>query len=212
MHYQEVPYDPAVDHALMIRPDDPYVTVRDAAITSARDDGDDAAATRDPQPSEPRGSPRDSQIMPPKKMTQAAIDKLVAYKVAEAIARDRDTRGNIRGTSGNTDGNRDQGGAPPIRECTYTDFMKCNPTTFRRNEGAVKICHWFEKTKSIFGISECDERNKVATLGLEVANGKPWAEMKTMMKEEFCPPKEIQRMEVELWNLRVKDYNIAAYT
>ncbi|GJV88124.1 putative reverse transcriptase domain-containing protein [Tanacetum coccineum] len=32
------------------------------------------------------------------------------------------------------------------------------------------------------------------------------------MREEFCPPEEIQRMEVELWNLRVKDSNISAYT
>ncbi|GJT78694.1 hypothetical protein Tco_1045419 [Tanacetum coccineum] len=33
-----------------------------------------------------------------------------------------------------------------------------------------------------------------------------------MMTEEFCPPEEIQRMEHELWNLNVKDYNITAYT
>ncbi|GJT34515.1 putative reverse transcriptase domain-containing protein [Tanacetum coccineum] len=52
----------------------------------------------------------------------------------------------------------------------------------------------------------------VATLGLEVANAKSWNDMKIMMREEFCPPKEIQRMEVELWNLSVKDSNISAYT
>ncbi|GJV71272.1 UBN2 domain-containing protein [Tanacetum coccineum] len=36
--------------------------------------------------------------------------------------------------------------------------------------------------------------------------------MKTMMTEEFFPPKEIQMMESELWNLKVKDYDIIAYT
>nr|GEY81085.1 hypothetical protein [Tanacetum cinerariifolium] len=70
-------------------------------------------------------------------------------------------------------------------------------------------------------ISECAERNKVkfvaatlqgqaltwwnsqvATLGLEVGNGKSWTELKTLMKEEFCQAKEIQRIESELWNLR----------
>ncbi|GKC96629.1 reverse transcriptase domain-containing protein [Tanacetum coccineum] len=45
-----------------------------------------------------------------------------------------------------------------------------------------------------------------------VANGKSWTEMKTMMTEEFCPPEEIQRLESELWNLKVKDYDINAYT
>nr|GEX89956.1 hypothetical protein [Tanacetum cinerariifolium] len=116
-----VPYDPAANHALRIRPDDPYMIDRDVATTSARDDGD--AASRDPQPSEPRGSPRDSH--------------------------------------GNTCGNKDQGGAPPVRECTYTGFVKCNFTTFCRNEGAVELCRWFERTKSVFSINERAERNKI---------------------------------------------------
>ncbi|GJT01096.1 putative reverse transcriptase domain-containing protein [Tanacetum coccineum] len=116
------------------------------------------------------------------------------------------TSGNIRGKCyearwGTTD-----------RGCTYSSFMKCNPTSFHGNEGAVELYCWFEKTESVFGISEYAERNKVATLGLEVANAKSWNDMKIMMREEFCPSEEIQRMEVELWNLRVKDSNISAYT
>ncbi|GJT77474.1 putative reverse transcriptase domain-containing protein [Tanacetum coccineum] len=113
-------------------------------------------------------------------------------------------RGNTNGAGGpggNIGGNaRGQGGAPPARECTYSSFMKCNPTSFHGNEGAVELCRWFEKTESVFSISECAERNK------------SWNDMKIMMREEFCPPEEIQRMEVELWNLRVKDSNISAYT
>ncbi|GJZ76013.1 putative reverse transcriptase domain-containing protein [Tanacetum coccineum] len=53
---------------------------------------------------------------------------------------------------------------------------------------------------------------KVATMGLEVVNQIPWTEMKQMMTAEFCPAEEVQRMEHELWNLKVKEYNIAAYT
>nr|GEY92641.1 reverse transcriptase domain-containing protein [Tanacetum cinerariifolium] len=36
--------------------------------------------------------------------------------------------------------------------------------------------------------------------------------MKVMMTEEFCPPEEIQRMECELWNLRVKEMDISSFT
>ncbi|GJS50364.1 putative reverse transcriptase domain-containing protein [Tanacetum coccineum] len=174
-------------------------------------------------------------IMPPRAMTQAAIEKLVSDRVAAALAQDRATRGNTNGAGGpggNIGGNAGgQGGAPPARECTYSSFMKCNPTSFHGNEGAVELSRWFEKTESVFSISECAERNKVkfaaatlqgraltwwnsqvATLGLEVVNAKSWNDMKIMMREEFCPPEEIQRMEVELWNLRVKDSNISAYT
>ncbi|GJR46689.1 putative reverse transcriptase domain-containing protein [Tanacetum coccineum] len=131
--------------------------------------------------------------MPLRKITQAAIEKLIA----DAITRDRATRGNPSGADRSGGNNKDQGGASHVRECTYAGFIKCNPIIFQGVEGAIELCHWFEKTESVFSISECAERNKVA-------NRKSWAEMKTMMKEEFCPPKEIQRMEIELWNLGAK--------
>ncbi|GJR67335.1 hypothetical protein Tco_0013400 [Tanacetum coccineum] len=73
-------------------------------------------------------------------------------------------RGNTNGVArqtqaGNTGGNAGgQGGAPPARECTYSSFMKCNPTSFRGNEGTVELCRWFEKTESVFQISEMLQR------------------------------------------------------
>nr|GEU38367.1 putative reverse transcriptase domain-containing protein [Tanacetum cinerariifolium] len=51
----------------------------------------------------------------------------------------------------------------------------------------------------------------VATLGLEVANGKPWAEVKKMTIDEFCPIEEVQRLEDELRHLKLKDTNTATY-
>ncbi|GKG03763.1 hypothetical protein Tco_0314150, partial [Tanacetum coccineum] len=82
-------------------------------------------------------------IMPPRAMTQATIEKLVSDRVAAALAQDRATRGNTNGAGepdGNTGGNvRGQGRAPPARECTYSSFMKCNPTSFHGNEGAVEL-------------------------------------------------------------------------
>ncbi|GKB58232.1 hypothetical protein Tco_0914418 [Tanacetum coccineum] len=95
--------------------------------------------------------------MPPRKTTQAAIEKLIV----DAITRDRATRDNPSRAGGSGGNNEDQGGAPPVRECTYAGFIKCNPITFWGVEGVVELCHWFEKTKSVFSISECAERNKV---------------------------------------------------
>ncbi|GKB12349.1 putative reverse transcriptase domain-containing protein, partial [Tanacetum coccineum] len=81
-----------------------------------------------------------------------------------------------------------------------------------------------------FGISKCAEDNKVkfvaATvrgpaltwwnskveiLGLDVANQMRWTQMKKLMTTEFCPAEELQRMENEFWNLKVKEYNMVAY-
>ncbi|GKE15328.1 reverse transcriptase domain-containing protein [Tanacetum coccineum] len=52
----------------------------------------------------------------------------------------------------------------------------------------------------------------VTTLGLEVANGKSWTEVKQMMSDEFCLTEEVLRLEYELRHLKLRDMNIAAYT
>nr|GEU39699.1 putative reverse transcriptase domain-containing protein [Tanacetum cinerariifolium] len=67
--------------------------------------------------------------------------------------------------------------------------------------GAVELLRWFKKTESVFGISECAEGKKMS-----------WTEMKQLMTTEFYPIEEVQRMEHKLWNLKVKEYNIVAYT
>ncbi|GJT01097.1 putative reverse transcriptase domain-containing protein [Tanacetum coccineum] len=162
---------------------------------AARKEGDDTATTSDPQPSQPPGSPHYhmyflhdmKEIRPPRAMTQAAIEKLVSDRVAATLAlRFIASRRNTNG-SGRT-------------------------RRFHGNESAVELCRWFEKTKSVFSISECAERNKVkfvaatlqsraltwwnsqvATLGLEVVNAKSWNDMKIMMREDFCPSGKIQK-------------------
>ncbi|GJR86642.1 reverse transcriptase domain-containing protein [Tanacetum coccineum] len=167
--------------------------------------------------------------MPPKPMSQAAIERLITERVNAAVEAERERQVNARGQGNNEAGG--QGGAPAARECTFSGFMKCNPTVFHGHEGAVELSRWFEKTEMVFGISECAEARKVkfaaatlqgraltwwnsqvATMGLEAANQIGWTEMRRLMTEEFCPIEEIQRMEHELWNLKVKEFDITAYT
>nr|GEX96619.1 putative reverse transcriptase domain-containing protein [Tanacetum cinerariifolium] len=101
---------------------------------------------------------------------------------------------------------RGQDAAHAIRECTFAGFMKCNPTVFRRTEGVVELRRWFKKTESVFGISECAEGKKVkfAVATLQ-GHALTWWNSKIATMES-------QRMEHELLNLRVKEYNIVAYT
>ncbi|GKD04270.1 putative reverse transcriptase domain-containing protein, partial [Tanacetum coccineum] len=92
--------------------------------------------------------------------------------------------------------------------------------------GVVELRRWFKKMEMTFEISECAEdkkvkfaatilrgpaltwwNSKVAILGLDVANQIGWNEMEKLMTAEFCPTKELQRLENELWNLKVKEYN-----
>ncbi|GJV26445.1 hypothetical protein Tco_1379140 [Tanacetum coccineum] len=41
------------------------------------------------------------------------------------------------------------------RECTYSDFLKCQPLNFKGTEGVVGLTQWFEKMESVFHISNC---------------------------------------------------------
>nr|GEV40157.1 hypothetical protein [Tanacetum cinerariifolium] len=107
-----------------------------------------------------------------------------------------------QGSNANETGGQDR--APLVRECTFSSFMKCNPTPFHGKKGAIEMCRWFEKSEMVFSI--------MATLGLNVAIGKSWGDMKKMMLEEFYPDEEVQRMEDKLRSLKLRDTNIAVYT
>ncbi|GJX54434.1 putative reverse transcriptase domain-containing protein [Tanacetum coccineum] len=149
-------------------------------------------------------SPKES-IMPPKSapMTQVAMQRMIKESVDAAIAVERERQAKLK---------NDASGSGPVR-------------------GAIELRRWFKKTKSVFGISECAEgkkvrfaaatlegpaltwwNSKVATLGLENVNQMPWTEMKQLMTVEFCLIEEIQHLENELWNLKVKEYDIVTYT
>nr|GEV81035.1 putative reverse transcriptase domain-containing protein [Tanacetum cinerariifolium] len=142
------------------------------------------------------------------------------------------------GGSGGTGGNagrtgvRDAGPTvPELIGCTYVAFTKCDPLPFNGTEEAVGLCQWFEKLELMFQISECKEKDKVkfamATLrgraltwwngrtkamGIKATNNTPWSEVRKWMTEEFCPRSVIQRLEQELYNLRMKGMDIDGYT
>ncbi|GKB11506.1 putative reverse transcriptase domain-containing protein [Tanacetum coccineum] len=49
-------------------------------------------------------------------------------------------------------------------------------------------------------------------MGIDAANGTPWAEVRKWMTEEFCPRSVLQRLEQELYNLKLKGTDIDGYT
>nr|GFA28709.1 hypothetical protein [Tanacetum cinerariifolium] len=45
--------------------------------------------------------------------------------------------------------------AQTVHECTYPDFLKCQPLNFKGTEGVIGLTQWFEKTESVFNIRNC---------------------------------------------------------
>nr|GEW83291.1 putative reverse transcriptase domain-containing protein [Tanacetum cinerariifolium] len=50
------------------------------------------------------------------------------------------------------------------------------------------------------------------TIGTDAAFSMSWRELMKLMAEVYCPRNEIQKMESKLWNLNVKNNDLAAYT
>ncbi|GJX35646.1 retrovirus-related pol polyprotein from transposon TNT 1-94 [Tanacetum coccineum] len=116
------------------------------------------------------------------------------------------------------------------RPCFYADFMKCQPLNFKGTEGVVGLTRWIEKMESVFNISGCAIENQVKfatctllgaaltwwngqirTLGPE-AYAMTWEVLKKKMTDKYCPQGEIKKLEIELWNLKVKGNDVPAYT
>nr|GEY32756.1 hypothetical protein [Tanacetum cinerariifolium] len=119
----------------------------------------------------------------------------------------------------------------PTRECTYKDYLNCGPLKFNGTEGVIGLTRWFERTESVFCINNCiaETQVKFATctligsaltwwnshmraVGQEVAYVMPWKTLKQMMTAKYCPRSEVKKLEVELWNLKVKGTDISSYT
>ncbi|GJR85561.1 reverse transcriptase domain-containing protein [Tanacetum coccineum] len=154
---------------------------------------------------------------------QAMIDQGVTVALA---ARDANRNGDDSHTSG-TGARRTERVA---RECTYQDFMKCQPLYFKGTEGVVELTQWFERMETVFHISNCSVENQikfstctllagaltwwnshVRIVGHDVAYAMTWIDLRKKMTDKYCPRNEMKKLEAELWNLKVKGTDVTGY-
>ncbi|GKE62895.1 hypothetical protein Tco_1513262 [Tanacetum coccineum] len=143
--------------------------------------------------------------MPPKSapLTQAVVRRMIKESVYAAIAVEWARHANAGNDARGSGPVKGQDFAPIVHERTFAGFMKCNPTVFRDIEGVVELRRWFEKIGSVFGISECVEGKKVKFVAATLQGpALTWWNSK------------IATIGLETVNriLRVKEYNIVAYT
>nr|GEW71663.1 putative reverse transcriptase domain-containing protein [Tanacetum cinerariifolium] len=104
------------------------------------------------------------------------------------------------------------------------------PRDTDRTEGVVDLTRWIEKMESVFQISGCAIENQVKfstytlldaaltwwnsqirSLGPD-AYLMTWEVLKKKMTDKYYPRGKIKKLEIELWNLKVKENNVSAYT
>ncbi|GJY52826.1 hypothetical protein Tco_0444490 [Tanacetum coccineum] len=131
-------------------------------------------------------------------VTNAQLKAMIDQGVTDSLAaRDAD-----RNTNGDDSHNLGTGVIRPkqvARECTYPDFMKCQPLNFKGTEGVVKLIQWFEKMETVFSIRNCYVENQIKFSTCTLL-----ADLKKNMTDKYCPRGEIKKLESELWNLKVK--------
>nr|GFA02690.1 hypothetical protein [Tanacetum cinerariifolium] len=80
------------------------------------------------------------------------------------------------------------------RECTYSDFMKSKPLYFKGTEGLVELTQWFERMEIVFRINNCTVENQITFATC------------TLLGSALTG--EIKKLEVEMWNLKVKSTDV----
>ncbi|GJX11913.1 putative reverse transcriptase domain-containing protein [Tanacetum coccineum] len=115
--------------------------------------------------------------------------------------------------------------------CSYKEFLACNPKEYDGKGGVVVFTRWIEKMESVQDMSGCgiDQKVKytagsfvgkaltwwnsqVRTLSREVVVDMSWDDFKVIMREEFFPSYEMQKLETELWNHAMVGVGHSAYT
>nr|GEU65563.1 hypothetical protein [Tanacetum cinerariifolium] len=132
---------------------------------------------------------------------QALINRGVAAELAERDA-DRSRNGDNNNDSGT--GGRRKMTTP--RECSYTDFLKCQPMSFQGTKGVVKFA-----SCTLQGSALTWWNSHIRVVGPDVAYEMPWAALKRMITDKYCPSGEIQKLESRYWNLKVKGVDLLNY-
>ncbi|GKE33289.1 putative reverse transcriptase domain-containing protein [Tanacetum coccineum] len=148
-------------------------------------------------------------------MTDAQIKPLISQGVADALAEIKANRTSRNGDDSHDSGTGSRRTERDARECTYNDFLKCQPSNFKGTKGVVGLTQWFKKMEFIFHIINCTVacqikfatctlqgnyltwwNSYVRTVGHDVAYAMTWKTSKKMMTNKYCLRGEIKKLKI----------------
>nr|GEW17710.1 hypothetical protein [Tanacetum cinerariifolium] len=137
-------------------------------------------------------------------VTNAQLEALIEQGVAKAFA-SRDVSRNTNGDDSHVSGTGARRTKRVTRECTYPDFMKCQPLNFKGTEGVVELTQWFEKMETVFHISNCFMENQIkfSTCTLLGSALTWWNSHVITVGADVAYART--------WNLRVKSNDVVSY-
>nr|GFA86820.1 hypothetical protein [Tanacetum cinerariifolium] len=115
------------------------------------------------KPMAPRRTTRstaDQETINATTVTNAQLQAMIDQGVTAALA----ARDALRSTNGDDSHNfrtSVRRTERATRECTYTDFLKCQPLPFKGTKGVASLSQWCKRMESVFHISNCAAENQV---------------------------------------------------
>ncbi|KAJ0610183.1 putative nucleotidyltransferase, Ribonuclease H [Helianthus annuus] len=120
--------------------------------------------------------------------------------------------------------------ASSAKGCTYKYFVSCKPREFTGEKGAVDCITWLDEMDTIVDISGCAARDVVKYVSqsfkgealawwraLVQASGKSalykmtWEEFIALIKENYCPQHEVEKIEADFVSLVMTNLDCQAY-
>ncbi|GKC90388.1 reverse transcriptase domain-containing protein [Tanacetum coccineum] len=132
------------------------------------------------------------------KVTEEVVEQLqdILPTIVTQVGDHVSNQGNIRSQNDNAaedsihEDDRNVNVGNGRNECSYKDFVACKPKEFDGKGGAVAY---------------------IRTRGREAAVGMTWEDFNALMKEEYCPSNEMQKLETEFWNHAMAGAGHSAY-
>ncbi|GKD00262.1 RNA polymerase beta subunit, chloroplastic [Tanacetum coccineum] len=120
--------------------------------------------------------------MPPKRTTTPMTDATIKKMIAQGVP-DALAEYEANRSSGNGDDSHDSGSG---RRRTKHTTREC-----------IALTWW---------------NSHVKTVGHDAAYGMTWKTLMKMLTDKYCPRGEIKKLEIEMWNMKVKGTDVMSYT
>ncbi|GJV18178.1 putative reverse transcriptase domain-containing protein [Tanacetum coccineum] len=112
-------------------------------------------------------------------------------RVADALAKIEANRTSRNGDDIHDSGTGSRRTKRAARECTYRDFLKCQPLNFKGTKGVVGLTQWL--------------------LVIMLLTEMTWKSLIKMLTDKYCPRGEIKKLEIEICNLKVRGNDVESY-
>ncbi|KAJ0754225.1 putative retrotransposon gag domain-containing protein [Helianthus annuus] len=101
------------------------------------------------------------------------------------------------------------------RACPHRTFVSCKPWDFTREKGAVDCMTWLDEMDTVVDINGCAEkdvwRSLIQATGKIPLYNMTWDQFVTLIKENYCPQHEVEKIESDFLSLVMKNLDCQAY-